>query len=96
MAENVKNGPEEFMGALFGIMAEKTTVRSHEPHKTLKGWANAWPEVERRGWVKVEPYNKHGSIAITATPDGIKVAHDQARQAALEVFGGSFKKEEGQ
>lgn len=81
-----ENTPEEFMGTFFGAMGEKSTIRSHEPHATLANWKGSWPEVRDLGWVTVEPYNKHGSIEIKATPAGLVVARERAKEAARLAF----------
>lgn len=67
------------MARFFGSIL-KTEVTSHEPHDTLNSVRAAYDECVAAGLLKVVPFNSHGSITITPTPAGQKVAKDRYRE----------------
>ena len=79
------NEARSFMARWFS-MGLGSSLTSHEPHVTLKGTWGAYLECREHHWIKVEPYNKFGSIRITATEKGRQVAQEHMRARCAEMF----------
>ena len=76
-----------FMAKYFGL-GRNSSVTSHGPHKVLDANKAAFEECKAKELVEVEAYNDHGSVKITATDEGWRIARERMAAIVAETFDG--------
>jgi len=72
-------------GRWFGGIND--TLKSHEPHATLRKHQAAVEELVEAGIITRESYNDHGSLLFRATPAAVEIAGEVRKAAYARMFG---------